>query len=86
MLRGYSRGSSESSEEREFLNWDPLLVPPSVQALVLSDRPPGAGPRPRGPPGLPQSLRGPSQSVLLHLRIQHAQDLLHHTSLTMREI
>jgi AraC-like DNA-binding protein len=88
MLRGYSRGSSESSEEPEFLNWITSYMSLHLsEPLSVSDMAARAG---LSGSRFSQVFRNrfgrPPHQFLLHLRIQRAQDLLHHTSLTMREI
>jgi AraC-like DNA-binding protein len=88
MLRGYSRGSSESSEEPEFLNWITSYMSLHLsEPLSVSDMAARAG---LSASRFSQVFRNrfgrPPHQFLLHLRIQRAQDLLHHTSLTMREI
>jgi AraC-like DNA-binding protein len=88
MLRGYSRGSTESSEEPEFLNWITSYMSLHLsEPLSVSDMAARAG---LSASRFSQVFRNrfgrPPHQFLLHLRIQRAQDLLHHTSLTMREI
>jgi AraC-like DNA-binding protein len=88
MLRGYSRGGSESSEEPEFLNWITSYMSLHLsEPLTVSDMATRAG---LSASRFSQVFRNrfgrPPHQFLLHLRIQRAQDLLHHTSLTMREI
>jgi AraC-like DNA-binding protein len=88
MLRGYSRKSSESSEEPEFLNWITSFMSLHLsEPLSVSDMAAHAG---LSASRFSQVFRDrfgrPPHQFLLHLRIQRAQDLLHHTSLTMREI
>jgi AraC-like DNA-binding protein len=88
MLRGYSGGSSESSEEPEFLNWITSYMSLHLsEPLSVSDMAARAG---LSASRFSQVFRNrfgrPPHQFLLHLRIQRAQDLLHHTSLTMREI
>jgi AraC-like DNA-binding protein len=88
MLRGYSRGSSESSEEPEFLNWITSYMSLHLsETLSVSDMAARAG---LSASRFSQVFRNrfgrPPHQFLVHLRIQRAQDLLHHTSLTMREI
>ena len=88
MLRGYSRGRSESSEEPEFLNWITSFMSLHLsEPLSVSDMAERAG---LSASRFSQVFRNrfgrPPHQFLLHLRIQRAQDLLHHTSLTMREI
>ena len=88
MLRSYSRGSSESSEEPEFLNWITSYMSLHLcEPLSVSDMAARAGLSASGSRRYSAIASGdrPHQ-FLLHLRIQRAQDLLHHTSLTMREI
>jgi AraC-like DNA-binding protein len=88
MLRGYSRDSSESSEEPEFLNWITSYMSLHLsEPLSVSDMAARAG---LSASRFSQVFRNrfsrPPHQFLLHLRVQRAQDLLHHTSLTMREI
>jgi AraC-like DNA-binding protein len=88
MLRGYSRGSSESSGEPEFLNWITSYMSLHLsEPLSVSDMAARAG---LSASRFSQVFRNrfgrPPHQFLLHLRIQRAQDLLHHTGLTMREI
>ena len=88
MLRGYTRGRSESSEEPEFLNWITSYMSLHLsEPLSVSDMAARAG---LSASRFSQVFRNrfgrPPHQFLLHLRIQRAQDLLHHTSLTMREI
>ena len=88
MLRGYSRRSPETSEEPEFLNWITSYMSLHLsESLSVSDMAARAG---LSSSRFSQVFRDrfgrPPHQFLLHLRIQRAQDLLHHTSLTMREI
>ena len=88
IIRGYSRRSSESSEEPEFLNWITSYMSLHLsEPLSVSDMAARAG---LSSSRFSQVFRNrfgrPPHQFLLHLRIQRAQDLLHHTSLTMREI
>ena len=88
MLRGYSRDSSESSEEPEFLNWITSYMSLHLsEPLSVSDMAARAG---LSASRFSQVFRNrfgrPPHQFLLHLRVQRAQDLLHHTGLTMREI
>jgi AraC-like DNA-binding protein len=88
MLRGYSCGSSESSEEPEFLNWITSFMSLHLsEPLSVSDMAARAGlSASRFSQVFRSRFGSPPHQFLLHLRIQRAQDLLHHTSLTMREI
>jgi transcriptional regulator GlxA family with amidase domain len=88
ILRGYSRRSSESAEEPEFLNWITSYMSLHLsEPLSVSDMAGRAG---LSASRFSQVFRNrfgrPPRQFLLHLRIQRAQDLLHHTSLTRREI
>jgi AraC-like DNA-binding protein len=88
MLRGYSRDNSESSDEPEFLNWITSYMSLHLsEPLSVSDMAARAG---LSASRFSQVFRNrfgrPPHQFLLHLRVQRAQDLLHHTSLTMRDI
>jgi AraC-like DNA-binding protein len=88
ILRGYSGDSSESSDEPEFLNWITSYMSLHLsEPLSVSDMAARAG---LSASRFSQVFRNrfarPPHQFLLHLRVQRAQDLLHHTSLTMREI
>jgi AraC-like DNA-binding protein len=88
LLQAYTRGSAESSDQPEFLNWIT-----SFMSLHLSEPVSVADMAERA--GLSASrfsrvfrarFGRPPHQFLLHLRIQRAQDLLHHTSLTLQQI
>jgi len=88
VLRGYSHGSSDSPDQPEFLNWITSFMSLHLsEPLSVSDMAARAG---LSPSRFSQVFRNrfgrPPHQFLLHLRIQRAQDLLHHTSLTMRDI
>ncbi len=88
MLQSYSRGSADSPDQPEFLNWITSFMSLHLsEPLSISDM--------AGRAGLSESrfsqvfrdrFGRPPHRFLLHLRIQRAQDLLQHTGLTMREI
>jgi AraC-like DNA-binding protein len=88
VLQGYSRPSSDSPDRPEFLNWITSFMSLHLsEPLSVSDMAARAG---LSPSRFSQVFRNrfgrPPHQFLLHLRIQRAQDLLHHTSLTMRDI
>jgi AraC-like DNA-binding protein len=88
VLQGYSRKSSDSADEPEFLNWIISFMSLRLsEPLSVSDMAARAG---LSASRFSQVFRDhfgrPPHQFLLHLRIQRAQDLLRHTSLTMREI
>jgi transcriptional regulator GlxA family with amidase domain len=88
MLQSYSRGRSESPDRPEFLNWITSFMSLHLsEPLSVSDMAARAG---LSASRFSQVFRNrfgrPPHQFLLHLRVQRAQDLLHHTSLTMREI
>jgi AraC-like DNA-binding protein len=88
VLQGYSRPSSDSPDQPEFLNWITSSMSLHLsEPLSVSDMATRAG---LSPSRFSQVFRNrfgrPPHQFLLHLRIQRAQDLLHHTSLTMRDI
>ena len=88
VLQGYSRKSSDSADEPEFLNWIISFMSLRLsEPLSVSDMATRAG---LSASRFSQVFRDhfgrPPHQFLLHLRIQRAQDLLRHTSLTMREI
>jgi AraC-like DNA-binding protein len=88
LLQTYAGGNPESSNRPEFLNWIT-----SFMSLHLSEPLPVAHMAKRA--GLSatrfsqvfrERFGRPPHQFLLHLRIQRAQDLLQHTSLTLRQI
>jgi AraC-like DNA-binding protein len=88
LLQAYSRGSAESSDRPEFLNWVT-----SYMSLHLSERlsvADLAGRAGLSPSRFSRVFRDhfglPPHRFLLQLRVQRAQDLLQHTSLTARQI
>ncbi len=88
VLQGYSRRSSDSPDQPEFLNWITSFMSLHLsEPLSVSDMAARAG---LSPSRFSQVFRNrfgrPPHQFLMHLRIQRAQDLLHHTSLTMRDI
>jgi AraC-like DNA-binding protein len=88
VLQGYSRPSSDSPDRPEFLNWITSFMSLHLsEPLSVSDMAARAG---LSPSRFSQVFRNrfgrPPHQFLLHLRVQRAQDLLHHTSLTMRDI
>lgn len=88
VLQGYSRASSDSPDQPEFLNWITSFMSLHLsEPLSVSDMAARAG---LSASRFSQVFRNrfgrPPHQFLLHLRIQRAQDLLHHTGLTMREI
>jgi AraC-like DNA-binding protein len=88
LLQDYSRVSSDSPDRPEFLNWITSFMSLHLsEPLSVSDMAARAG---LSASRFSQVFRNrfgrPPHQFLLHLRIQRAQDLLHHTSLTMREI
>lgn len=88
VLQGYSRGSSDSPDQPEFLNWITSFMSLHLsEPLTVSDMAARAG---LSSSRFSQVFRNrfgrPPHQFLMHLRIQRAQDLLHHTSLTMRDI
>lgn len=88
LLQTYSRASADSPDQPEFLNWITSFMSLHLsEPLSVSDM--------AGRAGLSASrfsrvfrdrFGRPPHRFLLHLRVQRAQDLLQHTSLTMREI
>jgi AraC-like DNA-binding protein len=88
ILQDYSRVSSDSPDQPEFLNWITSFMSLHLsESLSVSDMAARAG---LSASRFSQVFRNrfgrPPHQFLLHLRIQRAQDLLHHTGLTMREI
>jgi AraC-like DNA-binding protein len=88
VLQSYSRGSSDSPDQPEFLNWSTSFMSLHLsEPLSISDMAERAG---LSASRFSQVFRDrfgrPPHQFLLHLRIQRAQDLLQHTGLTMREI
>ena len=88
VLQSYSRGSSDSPDQPEFLNWITSFMSLHLsEPLSVSDMAERAG---LSASRFSQVFRDrfgrPPHQFLLHLRIQRAQDLLQHTGLTMREI
>lgn len=88
MLQSYSRGSADSPDQPEFLNWITSFMSLHLsEPLSISDMAGRAG---LSASRFSQVFRDrfgrPPHQFLLHLRIQRAQDLLQHTGLTMREI
>ena len=88
VLQGYSRRSSDSPDQPEFLNWITSFMSLHLsEPLSVSDMAARAG---LSPSRFSQVFRNrfgrPPHQFLMHLRIQRAQDLLHHTSLKMRDI
>lgn len=88
MLRSYSRRSTDSLDQPEFLNWITSFMSLHLsKPLSVSDMAEHAG---LSASRFSQVFRDrfgrPPHQFLLHLRIQRAQDLLQHTGLTMREI
>jgi AraC-like DNA-binding protein len=88
VLQSYSRGSSDSPDQPEFLNWITSFMSLHLsEPLSISDMAERAG---LSASRFSQVFRDrfgrPPHQFLLHLRIQRAQDLLQHTGLTMREI
>ena len=88
ILQGYSRGSADSPDQPEFLNWITSFMSLHLsESLSVSDMAARAG---LSASRFSQVFRNrfgrPPHQFLLHLRVQRAQDLLHHTGLTMREI
>ena len=88
VLQSYSRGSSDSLDQPEFLNWITSFMSLHLsEPLSVSDMAARAGlSASRFSHVFRNRFGRPPHQFLLHLRIQRAQDLLHHTSLTMREI
>ena len=88
VLQSYSRGSSDSLDQPEFLNWITSFMSLHLsEPLSVSDMAARAGlSTSRFSHVFRNRFGRPPHQFLLHLRIQRAQDLLHHTSLTMREI
>ena len=88
LFQAYSNGSVESSDQPEFLNWitsfmslrlsEPLSVEDMARRAGLSAS--------RFSSVFRDRFGRPPHQFLLHLRVQRAQDLLQHTSLTLREI
>lgn len=88
LLQSYSRGSSDSPDQPEFLNWITSFMSLHLsEPLSVSDLAARAG---LSTSRFSQVFRNrfgrPPHQFLLHLRVQRAQDLLRHTGLTMREI
>src|SRR5215208_6434510 len=88
MLQSYSRGRSDSPDQPEFLNWITSFMSLYLsEPLSVSDIAARAGlSASRFSQVFSNRFGRPPHQFLLHLRVQRAQDLLHHTSLTMREI
>lgn len=88
MLRSYAPGGADSPDHPEFLNWiishmslhlqEPLSVADLAGRAGLSSS--------RFTRVFRDRFGSPPHRFLLHLRVQRAQDLLQHTSLTMRQI
>jgi len=88
LLQPYSRRSADSPDQPEFLNWiisfmslhlsEPLSVADMASRAGLSAS--------RFSRVFRDRFGRPPHQFLLHLRIQRAQDLLQHTSLTMPQI
>jgi len=88
LLQAHSRGSVESSDRPEFLNWiisfmslhlsEPLSVEDLARRAGLSAS--------RFSSVFRDRFGRPPHQFLLHLRVQRAQDLLQHTGLSLREI
>ena len=88
LLQAHSRGGVDSSEGPEFLNWitsymslhlsEPLSVEDMARRAGLSAS--------RFSSVFRDRFGRPPHQFLLHLRVQRAQDLLQHTSLSLREI
>lgn len=87
-LQGYSRGGSDSPDQPEFLNWITSFMSLHLsEPLSVSDMAARAGLSSSRFSQVFRSRFGrPPHQFLLHLRVQRAQDLLHHTGLTMRDI
>ena len=88
LLQEYSKGSADSPDQPEFLNWITSFMSLHLsEPLSVSDLAARAG---LSASRFSQVFRDrfgrPPHQFLLHLRVQRAQDLLHHTSLPMREI
>jgi len=88
LLQAYSRGSADSPDQPEFLNWITSFMSLHLsEPLSVADMAGRAG---LSASRFSQVFRDrfgrPPHQFLLHLRIQRAQDLLQHTGLTMREI
>lgn len=88
MLQSYSRRSTDSLDQPEFLNWITSFMSLHLsEPLSVSDMAERAG---LSASRFSQVFRDrfgrPPHQFLLHLRVQRAQDLLQHTGLTMREI
>lgn len=88
VLQAYSRESSDSPDQPEFLNWITSFMSLHLaESLSVSDMATRAG---LSTSRFSQVFRNrfgrPPHQFLLHLRVQRAQDLLHHTDLTMREV
>ena len=88
LLQAYARGSADSPDQPEFLNWISSFMSLHLsEPLSVSDLAARAG---LSASRFSQVFRDrfgrPPHQFLLHLRVQRAQDLLHHTGLTMREI
>lgn len=88
VLQSYSRRSSNSPDQPEFLNWITSFMSLHLsEPLSVSDMAERAGLSASRFSEVFRSRFGrPPHQFLLHLRIQRAQDLLSHTRLTMREI
>jgi AraC-like DNA-binding protein len=88
LLQAHSRGSVESSDQPEFLNWiisfmslrlsEPLSVEDMARRAGLSAS--------RFSSVFRDRFGRPPHQFLLHLRVQRAQDLLQHTGLSLRQI
>jgi AraC-like DNA-binding protein len=88
VLQSYSRRSTDSLDQPEFLNWITSFMSLHLsRPLSVSDMAERAG---LSASRFSQVFRDrfgrPPHQFLLHLRIQRAQDLLQNTGLTMREI
>jgi len=88
LLQSYSRGSADLQDRPEFLNWITSFMSLHLsEPLSVSDMAARAGlSASRFSRVFSNRFGRPPHQFLLHLRIQRAQDLLHHTSLTMQEI
>ena len=88
ILQAYTRGGVDSPDRPEFLNWITSHMSLHLaEPLSVADMAGRAG---LSPSRFSQVFRdrfgSPPHRFLLHLRVQRAQDLLHHTRLPMRQI
>jgi AraC-like DNA-binding protein len=88
LLQSHTRGSAESSDQPEFLNWIVSFMSLHLsEPLRVADMARRAGLSPSRFSAVFRDRFGrPPHQFLLHLRIQRAQDLLRHTGLTLQQV